>query len=65
MGFVTAQQEEFRSKIDADSAAYDPNYVIAVDTAGSGEAPAAPAAASAPADGSGAPAGYEASPPPQ
>ncbi len=42
MGFVTEQQEEFRSKIDADSAAYDPNYVIASESGGEsgGEAPA-------------------------
>ena len=32
MGFVTEQHEEWKAKLDADSAALDPNYVIARDT---------------------------------
>jgi hypothetical protein len=67
MGFVTEQQEEFRSKIDADSAAYDPNYLIAAESGqeSGGEAPApepetAQADAPVEPDPSGAPEGYEA-----
>jgi hypothetical protein len=68
MGFVKEQYDEFKAKIDGDSAAYDPNYVIASETAPEGDAPAPEAAqADAPVepDQSGAPEGYEAQPAPQ
>ena len=65
MGFVTEQQDARKAKIDADSAAEDPNYLIASESGeeSGGEAPAPEAAqADAPVepDQSGAPEGYEA-----
>ena len=61
MGFVTEQQDARKAKIDADSAAEDPNYVIASETGSAPDGEAAPEAAAAPEpDPSGAPEGYEA-----
>jgi hypothetical protein len=60
MGFVTEQQEARKAKIDADSAAEDPNYLIAVETGGESGGEAAPEP-----DQSGAPEGYEAQSAPQ
>lgn len=47
MGFVTEQYEERKAKLDADSAAYDPNYLIAKESGEESGGEAAPAAAAA------------------
>jgi len=67
MGFVTEQYEERKAKIDADSAAEDPNYLIAAESGqeSGGEAPAPePEAQQADAPVA-APEGYEAQSAPQ
>ena len=68
MGFVTEQFEARKAKIDADSAAEDPNYVIASESGqepGGEAAPEAAAAETQTQDQSGAPEGYEAQSAPQ
>ena len=67
MGFVTEQHEEWKSKIDADSAAFDPNYVIASESGEAGEAAPAKSKSKSKSksDSGGAPEGYESQSKPQ